>query len=46
MNELLFESTWNVVSVTKKLFVNANEIIAIYNTFWISLHWYVIWGWK
>jgi hypothetical protein len=46
MNDLLLESTQNVVVVTNFIHVNVNEIIAIDNTSWISLHLYVFQGWK
>jgi hypothetical protein len=46
MNELLLESTQNVVVGTNFIHVNVNEVIAIDNTSWISLHLYVLQGWK
>ncbi len=46
MSELLLKSTQNVVVAVNFIFVNANEIIAIDNTSWISLHLYVVQGWK
>jgi hypothetical protein len=47
MNELLLESTQNVVVVVADfIHVNVDEIIAIDNTSWISLHLYVVQGWK
>lgn len=45
MNELLKESIQNVV-VINFIFVNADKVIAIDNTSWISLHLYVVQGWK
>jgi hypothetical protein len=46
MSEFLLKSTQNVVVAVNFIFVNANEIIAIDNTSWISLHLYVVQGWK
>jgi len=46
MNELLLESIQNVIVVVNFIYVNNNKIIAIDNTFWISLHLYVVQGWK
>jgi hypothetical protein len=46
MNELLMESTQNVVIVANFIYVSIDEVIAIYNTSWISLHLYVVQGWK
>jgi hypothetical protein len=46
MNELLLESIQNVIGLGNFIFVNDNELIAIDNTFWISLHFYVVQGWK
>jgi hypothetical protein len=46
MNELLLESTQNVIVATNFIHVNSNEVIAIDNTSWISLHLYVVQGWK
>jgi hypothetical protein len=46
MNELMLESTRNVVVVANFVHVNANEIIVIDNTSWIFLHLYVVQGWK
>jgi hypothetical protein len=45
MNELLMKSIQNVV-VTNFIFGNADEVIAIDNTSWISLHLYIVQGWK
>jgi hypothetical protein len=46
MNELLLESTQNVIVVAKFIYVNDNKVIPIHNTFWIFLHLYVVQGWK
>jgi hypothetical protein len=46
MNELLLESIQNVVVVANFISVNNNEVIAIDNTFWISLQLYGVQGWK
>ncbi len=46
MNKLLLESIQNVVVVANFIFVNADEITAIDNTSQISLHLYVVQGWK
>jgi hypothetical protein len=46
MNELLLESTQNVVVAINFIHVNINEVIVIDNTSWISLHLYVFQGWK
>jgi hypothetical protein len=46
MNELLPESIQNVIVVANFIFVSDNKVIAIDNTFWISLHLYVVQGWK
>jgi uncharacterized membrane protein len=46
MNELLLESTQNVVVAINFIHVNINEVIVIDNTSWISLHLYVLQGWK
>jgi len=46
MNKLLLESTWNVVNVTIFSNVSVDDVIAIDNTSWISLHLYVVQGWK
>jgi len=46
MNKLLLESTQNVIVATKFILINANEITAIDNTSWISLHLYIVQGWK
>jgi hypothetical protein len=42
MNELLLESTQNVIVTTNFILINANEITAIDNTSWISLHLYIV----
>jgi hypothetical protein len=46
MNELMLESTQNVVVAANFILVNANVVITIDNTSWISLHLYVFQGWK
>jgi hypothetical protein len=46
MNDLLLESTQNIVIATNFIHVNVDEVTAINNTYWISLHLYVVQGWK
>jgi len=46
MNDLLLQSTHNVVNVVDFLFMSANEMITIDNATWISLHIYVVQSWK
>jgi hypothetical protein len=46
MNDLLLQSTHNVVNVVNFLFVSADEVTTIDITSWISLHIYVVQSWK
>lgn len=46
MNNLLLQSTLNVIVVVNFIFVNVDEVIMINNIFWISIHLYVVHGWK
>jgi hypothetical protein len=46
MNELLLNSIQNIVYVANFLFINVNEVIAIENSSLISIHLFVVQGWK
>jgi hypothetical protein len=46
MNDLLLQSTCNVVNATNFLFVSAHGVKTIDNASWISLHIYVVQSWK
>jgi hypothetical protein len=46
MNEVLLESIHNVGFATNFIFINVNKVITINNISWISLHLYVVQGWK
>jgi len=46
MNDLLLQSTCNIIIVVNFLFVNANKVTTIGNAYWIFLHIYVVQAWK
>jgi ABC-type sugar transport system permease subunit len=46
MNDLLLQSTCNIVNVVNFLFVNVDEVISRNNSSWIFLHIYVVQAWK
>jgi hypothetical protein len=46
MNNLLLQSIWNVIVVVNFIFVNVNEVTMINSASWISIHLYVVHGWK
>jgi hypothetical protein len=46
MNDLLLQSTHNVVNVIDFLFMSADEMTTIDNASWIFLHIYVVQSWK
>jgi hypothetical protein len=45
-NDLLLQSTCNVVNAANFLFVSVDEMTTIDNASWISLHIYVVQSWK
>jgi hypothetical protein len=46
MNDLLLQSTCNIVNVINFLFVSVDEMTTINNASWIFLHNYVVQAWK
>jgi hypothetical protein len=46
MNNLLLQSSWNVVIVVNFIFVNVDEVTIINNASWIYIHLYIVHGWK
>jgi hypothetical protein len=46
MNDLLLQSTCNIVNVINFLFVSADEVTTIDNASWIFFHIYVVQTWK